>query len=173
MNWLPVKNIEKILKEIMKEGKKTPGEWKAISAPIRDYSGSDLLLFHPISGPVYQIRAYEKNPFEIQGIGTRLARSVDDDFLRLIEKQKQAGNMGILDLNFQLLQQTINEGGKLDKILFNAILGNKRQGIDFLNLGSSYNRPQKPLPILTEEQKRLDKEYKRLVKKDGKNSMYG
>ena len=157
----------------MKEGKKHPGEWKAISAPVRDFSGSDLLLFHPIAGPVYQVRAYEKNPFEIQGVGTRLSRSVDEDFLRLIERQKQSGNMGILDFNFRLLQQTIQEGGKMDKILLNAILGNKDQGIDFLNLGSSYNRPQKPIPLLTEEQKRLDKEYKRLVKKDGKNSMFG
>ena len=157
----------------MKEGKKHPGEWKTISAPVRDFSGSDLLLFHPISGPVYQVRAYEKNPYEIQGIGTRLSRSVDDDFLRLIEKQKQAGNLGILDLNFRLLQQAIQEGGKMDKILLNAILGKKDQGIEFLNLGRSYNRPQKPLPLITEEQKRLDKEYKRLVKKDGKNSMFG
>lgn len=157
----------------MNEGKKNPGEWKAISAPTKNYTGTDLLLFHPISGPVYQVRAYEKNPLEIQGLGTRLARSVDEEFLRLIEKQKQAGNLGIIDLNFRLLQQTMGEGSKLDKILLNAILGNNKQGIDFLNLGRSYNRPQKPLPIITEEQKRLDKEYKRLVKKDGKNSMYG
>ena len=61
----------------MKVGKKSPGEWKSISAPTRDHTGSDLLLFHPTSGPVFQIRAYEKNPYQLQGVGTKLSQSVD------------------------------------------------------------------------------------------------
>ncbi|MHA1206617.1 MAG: hypothetical protein ACTSSO_03490 [Candidatus Hodarchaeales archaeon] len=170
---MPVKDLQQILKEIMREGKKYPGEWKSIMAPTRDFSGSDLLVFHPTEGPIFQVRAYEKNPFKIQGMGTRLSRSVDEDFLKLIDKHKQKGNMGILDLNYKLLEHALKEGGKMDKILFDAILGKKDQGLDVLNLGPSYQRPEKPLPLLTEEQKRLEKEYMRLVNKDQKNSMYG
>ena len=157
----------------MREGKKSPGEWKSIIAPTRDFSGSDLLLFHPIRGPVFNVRAYEKNPLQMQGIGTRLSRSVDEDFLKLMDKHKQKGNLGILDLNYKLLEHALKEGGKMDKILFNAILGKKDQGLDFLDLGGSYHQPELPLPLLTEEQKRLEKEYNRLVNKDQKNSMYG
>ncbi len=168
-----MKDLQEILKEIMKVGKKSPGEWKTISAPTRDNTGSDLLLFHPISGPVFQVRAYEKNPYQLQGIGTRLSQSVDTDFLKLLDKRKHQGNLGLLDLNYKILEQTIRDGGKIDKIFLNALLGKKNEGIDFLNLGNSYHRPQDPLPIITEQQKKLDKEYKRIVRKDGKNSMYG
>lgn len=157
----------------MKEGKKSPGEWKSIYAPTRDNTGSDLLLFHPISGPIFQVRAYEKNPYQMQGLGTRISRSIDEDFLNLIDKRKQAGDLGILDLNFKLLQKAMNEGENMDKILFDALLGQKNQGIDYLKLGSSFHRPTKPLPLLTEEQKRLDREFNRLVKRDGKDSMFG
>ncbi len=173
MSLYSVKDLQTILKEIMREGKKSPGEWKSISAPTRDNYGSDLLLFHPISGPVFQVRAYEKNPYQMQGVGTRISKSIDEDFLKLIDKRKQSGDLGILDLNFKLLQNSMKEGRKIDKILFDAILGQKNQGIDYLNLGNSFNHPQKPLPLLTDEQKRLDKEFNRLVKRDGKDSMYG
>lgn len=173
MCYLPVKDLQQILKEIMREGKKFPGEWKSIIAPTRDFSGNDLLVFHPTEGPVFQVRAYEKNPLQMQGIGTRVARSVDEDFLRLIDKHKQKGNMGILDLNYKLLEHALKEGGKMDKILFDAVLGKKDQGLDVLNLGASYHRPEKPFPILNEEQKRLEKEYQKIVNRDQKNSMYG
>ena len=157
----------------MREGKKYPGEWKSIVAPTRDFSGRDLLVFHPTEGPIFQVRAYEKNPLVMQGIGSRLSRSVDEDFLRLIDKHNHKGNMGILDLNYKLLEHTLKEGGKMDKILFDAILGKKDQGLDYLNLGGSYHRPEKPLPVLNTEQKLLEKEYMRLVTRDQKNSMYG
>ena len=171
--YLPVKDLQQILKEIMKEGKKYPGEWKSIIAPTRDFSGSDLIVFHPTEGPIFQVRAYEKNPLKMEGIGTRLARSVDEDFLKLIDKHKQKGNMGMLNLNYKLLEHSLKDGGKMDKILFDAILGKKDQGLDYLNLGGSYHRPDKPFPLLTEEQRRLEKEYMRLVTRDQKNSMYG
>jgi hypothetical protein len=168
-----VKDLQTILKEIMREGKKNPGEWKSISAPTRDNTGSDLLLFHPISGPIFQVRAYEKNPYQMQGMGTRISRSIDEDFLRLIDKRKRAGDLGILDLNFKILQKSLKETGNMDKILFDALLGQKNRGIDYLKLGNSFHRPQKPLPLLTDEQKRLDREFNRLVKRDGKDSMFG
>ncbi|MHA2217151.1 MAG: hypothetical protein ACXACY_14520 [Candidatus Hodarchaeales archaeon] len=90
---MTVKDLQQILKEIMREGKKYPGEWKSIIAPTRDFSGSDLIVFHPTEGPIFQVRAYEKNPLKMEGIGTRLARSVDEDFLRLIDKHKQKGSI--------------------------------------------------------------------------------
>ncbi len=173
MSYQHLKDLQTILREIMKEGRKNPGEWKSISAPTRDNMGSDLLLFHPISGPIFQVRAYEKNPYQMQGMGTRISRSIDEDFLKLIDKRKQSGDLGILDLNLKLLQKSMKDERDIDKILFNALLGHKNQGIDYLNLGDSFHRPVKPLPLLNDEQKRLDKEFKRLVKRDGKDSMFG
>jgi len=168
-----IKSLQEILKEILQEGKKNPGEWKTISAPTPDRSGSDLLVFHPQVGPCYQIRAYEKNPYQIEGMGTKISHNIDNDFLKLVENQKIRGNTGILDINYRILQKSFNEGKKIDRIFINALLGEKNQGLDILNLGSSYStKNQGPLPKLTDEQVKLDKHYKRLIKRDGKSSMY-
>lgn len=171
---MTIKSLKEILREILHEGKKNPGEWKTISAPTPDRSGSDLLLFHPQIGPIYQIRAYEKNPYKIEGMGTRISRNVDNDFLKLVENQKIRGNAGILDINFRIMQKCLAEGKKIDKIFLDALFGEKKQGLEFLNLGSSYvTKLQKPLPNITDEQKRLNNHYIKLIKRDGKNSIYG
>lgn len=171
---MAIKSLQEILRDILKEGRKTPGEWKTLFAPTSDRFGSDLLLFHPTTGPIYQVRAYEKNPFQMAGMGTRIARNVDEDFLRLIKSQKSRGNLGILDLNYRIIREAMTEGTKLDQIFLNAFKGTKDQGIDFVNLGDSFrSRSERPLPLLTDNQKRLDKEYKRLLKREGKTSMYG
>ncbi|MFW9778876.1 MAG: hypothetical protein ACFFE8_08480 [Candidatus Heimdallarchaeota archaeon] len=167
-----VKDINIILKEILREGKKTPGEWKALAAPTPDRSGSDLLIFHPTLGPTYQIRAYEKNPLNIQGLGTKLSRDVDERFLQLLEDRKTGGNLGIINLNFRELQNTMMEGIPFERIFLKALQGEKNRGMDFLNLGG-HTLAQSPIPILTKAQERLDSKYKRLVKEDGKTNMYG
>lgn len=170
---MAVKKLNEILREIMREGRKRPGEWKALAAPTSDRTGQDLLLFHPTKGPVYQVRAYEKNPFQMEGIGTRISHNVDDNFMKLIKKRKTWGNLGILDLNYRILKETLDEGAKLDSIFLNALLGKKDQGIDFVNLGDSFKSQQKPIPSFTEEQRKLDEKYKRIIKKEGKTNMYG
>ena len=171
---MTIKSLQEILREILHEGKKSPGEWKTISAPTPDRSGSDLLLFHPQIGPIYQVRAYEKNPYKIEGMGTRISRNVDNDFLKLVENQKIRGNTGIFDINFRIMQKSLAEGKKIDQIFLDALIGEKKQGLDFLNLGSSYGtKGQKPFPTITEAQKRLNNHYNRLIKRDGKNSLYG
>ncbi|MFX1285929.1 MAG: hypothetical protein ACFFB5_19965 [Promethearchaeota archaeon] len=171
---MTIKSLQEILRDILKDGRKSPGEWKTLLAPTSDRFGSDLLLFHPTTGPIYQVRAYEKNPFQMTGMGTRIARDVDEDFLNLIKAQKTRGNLGILDLNYRIIREVINEGVKLDQLFLNALKGTKDQGIEFVNLGDAFrSRGQRPLPLLTDSQKKLDKEYKRLLKREGKTSMYG
>ncbi len=171
---MTIKSLQEILREILKEGRKSEGEWKTITAPTSDRTGSDLLLFHPISGPVYQIRAYEKNPYQMEGMGTRISRSIDSDFLTMINNQKSRGSTGILDINFRILQRSMEEGAKLDKVFLDALFGDKKHGIDFLNLGASFNtKNKKPIPSTTENQKKLDKEYEKLMKREGKSNMYG
>lgn len=171
---MPIKSLQEILRDILKDGRKTPGEWKTISAPTPDKSGSDLLLFHPKIGPIYQVRAYEKNPFQMTGMGTRISRDVDEDFLKLVENRKTRGNLGILDLDYRIIREAMNEGVTLDNIFLNALQGRRDQGIDFVNLGDAFrSKGQKPLPVLTDRQKKLDREYKRLLKREGKTTMYG
>jgi len=60
-----------------------PAGWRAVAGPRRRGIGEDLYLAHPGVG-LYQLKTYPKNPFEVRGLGGRLARSVDDDIGRLL-----------------------------------------------------------------------------------------
>ncbi len=53
-------------------------DWRAIAGPRNRGIGEDLYLAHPRRG-VYVLKTYPKNPFERRGVGTRVARSIDDE----------------------------------------------------------------------------------------------
>lgn len=54
-----------------------PDGWRAIAGDRQGGIGEDLFLGHP-SGGVYQLKTYARNPFEVQGVGTEVARKLDD-----------------------------------------------------------------------------------------------
>ena len=60
-----------------------PADWRAVAGPRRRGIGEDLYLAHPAVG-LYQLKTYAKNPFEVRGLGGRLARSVDDEIEGLL-----------------------------------------------------------------------------------------
>ncbi|MFB6257031.1 MAG: hypothetical protein ABEH58_09970 [Haloplanus sp.] len=55
-----------------------PDGWRAIAGQRRDGVGEDLYLGHPGAG-VYHLKTYTKNPYEVRGVGTKVARKIDDD----------------------------------------------------------------------------------------------
>lgn len=55
-----------------------PDGWRAIAGQRDAGLGEDLYLAHPRSG-VFLLKTYTKNPFERKGVGTRVARSLDDE----------------------------------------------------------------------------------------------
>ena len=55
-----------------------PDDWRAIAGPRNRGVGEDLYLGHPNSG-VYVLKTYTKNPYELKGVGSRVARSLDDE----------------------------------------------------------------------------------------------
>ncbi len=60
------------------EGDDSPDQWRAIAGPRARGLGEDLYLAHPRSG-VYLLKTYAKNPYERKGVGTQVARSLDDE----------------------------------------------------------------------------------------------
>ena len=72
-----VRDWQNILEDVV-EGDSDPGGWRAVGGDRRNGIGEDLYLAHPSSG-VYQLKTYAKNPYEVQGVGSRVARKVDDD----------------------------------------------------------------------------------------------
>ncbi|GGL53350.1 hypothetical protein [Halocalculus aciditolerans] len=55
-----------------------PDGWRAVAGDRSNGIGEDLYLGHPAVG-VYHLKTYAKNPYEVRGKGTRVARRLDDD----------------------------------------------------------------------------------------------
>lgn len=70
-----------------------PDGWRAIAGDRAGGIGEDMYLGHPGVG-VFHLKTYAKNPFEVHGVGTRVARSIDDDLDPLFP-DKGVGHFGI------------------------------------------------------------------------------
>jgi len=54
-----------------------PDGWRAVAGQRRNGVGEDLYLGHPGVG-VYHLKTYAKNPYDVRGVGAKVARKVDD-----------------------------------------------------------------------------------------------
>jgi hypothetical protein len=70
-----------------------PGAWRGVGGSRDGGIGEDLYLGHPEAG-VYQVKTYAKNPYEVDGVGTRVARRIDDDLDPLFPAS-EAGGFGV------------------------------------------------------------------------------
>jgi hypothetical protein len=52
--------------------------WRAVGGDRASGVGEDMYVGHPGVG-LFQLKTYAKNPFEVKGVGAKVARSVDDD----------------------------------------------------------------------------------------------
>ncbi|MFB6082125.1 MAG: hypothetical protein ABEJ67_04805 [Halanaeroarchaeum sp.] len=55
-----------------------PEGWRAVAGDRRGGLGEDFYVGHPSAG-VFLLKTYAKNPFEVKGVGTEVARRVDED----------------------------------------------------------------------------------------------
>ncbi len=72
-----VRDWQDIVRDVV-DAEADPGDWRAVAGPRDGGLGEDLFLAHPGRG-VYFLKSYPKNPFELRGVGTRVARSIDDE----------------------------------------------------------------------------------------------
>ncbi|PSQ15088.1 hypothetical protein BRD00_15115 [Halobacteriales archaeon QS_8_69_26] len=71
-----VRDWKDIVEDVAESGA-DPDDWRAIAGDRESGVGEDMYLTHPSVG-VYQLKTYAKNPFEVRGVGTKVARRVDD-----------------------------------------------------------------------------------------------
>ncbi|WP_117595071.1 hypothetical protein [Haloprofundus halophilus] len=82
-----------ILEEVTADG--SDGEdWRAVAGRRREGVGEDLVLGHPNRG-VYFLKTYAKNPYELRGVGARVARRVDDGLEPLLPNRESAGRFAV------------------------------------------------------------------------------
>jgi len=80
-----VRDWQDILGDVI-EGDRDPEGWRAVAGQRQRGVGEDLYLGHPAAG-VFQLKTYAKNPYELQGVGTRVARRVDGDIDPLLPRR--------------------------------------------------------------------------------------
>jgi hypothetical protein len=71
-----VRDWQDILEDVV-ESNADPAGWRAVGGDRASGIGEDLYVAHPGVG-VFQLKTYARNPYEVQGVGSRVARSVDD-----------------------------------------------------------------------------------------------
>ena len=90
-----VRDWQDILADVT-ESDADPDGWRAVAGDRRDGVGEDLFFGHPDEG-VYALKTYTKNPTELRGVGSRIARRIDDDLDPLFPRRDRddAGRFGV------------------------------------------------------------------------------
>jgi hypothetical protein len=87
-----VRDWQDVLEDVVDSGADA-GDWRAVAGNRERGLGEDMYLGHPAAG-VFQLKTYAKNPFEVRGVGTRVARRIDDDLDPLFPEEG-AGRFGV------------------------------------------------------------------------------
>jgi hypothetical protein len=88
-----VRDWQDIVAEVVEEDA-DPDDWRAVGGDRSTGVGEDMFLGHPAAG-VFQLKTYAKNPFEVQGVGTRVARKVDEDLDPLFPERDADGRFAV------------------------------------------------------------------------------
>jgi hypothetical protein len=88
-----VRDWQDILEDVV-ESDGDPEGWRAVAGDRSTGVGEDLYVGHPTSG-VFQVKTFARNPFEVKGVGTQVARKVDGDVDPLFPEWGEGGHFGV------------------------------------------------------------------------------
>jgi hypothetical protein len=97
-----VRDWDDILGDVV-ESDADPAGWRAVGGDRRGGIGEDLYLAHPAVG-TFQLKTYARNPYQVEGVGTRVARSVDDELDPLFPARDSEDASGIFGV-----QQSVDD----------------------------------------------------------------
>jgi hypothetical protein len=160
-----------ILNDIIKDSKKHPEGWKAAFGKDHKLSSTDYYILNPKVG-VYLLKEYQKNPFQITGIGAKIARNINDDIEEKINKK--SGDFGIIQGNIQKILRNIEKGIHPQKIFEEGVKG-KDLGITMPLRGkasTSENTFKYLRQTFESTQKELNKKFEKIASIDGLYNSY-
>ena len=166
-----IKSRNDTLNDIIKDARRHPKGWKAVFGKDKELSSQDYYIFHPNTG-IYLLKEYQKNPFEIKGIGGKIARQVDEDIEA--EISKYAGDFGIIQGDIRRIVKNLDRGVKPQKI-FDAALKGKNLGISMPVRGhasSSKDYFTNLHDTLSTKQKKIDEKFEKTAADDGLYDSY-
>jgi len=71
-----------------------PNGWRAVGGTRARGVGEDLYFGHPRAG-VYQLKTYAKNPYEVRGVGAKIARNLDDEIGSYLPTRDDGGRFAV------------------------------------------------------------------------------
>ncbi|MFB6361948.1 MAG: hypothetical protein ABEH59_11585 [Halobacteriales archaeon] len=163
-----------------------PGDWRAVAGPRQGGIGEDLYLGHPSVG-LYQLKTYAKNPFEVRGLGSRIARSLDDEIEPLLPAaedgrfavQQPASDESEAERKARRLEETVKahaEAPSRPDDLFDDLM----DAIDSPAYGplefDNYDRPERLdefAATFEDAEDLLESEFEDLIEDDGVNRGFG
>jgi len=90
-----VRDWQDLLADVVEEDVDPQG-WRAVAGDRRGGVGEDMFLGHPDAG-LYQLKTFAKNPFEVRGVGSHVARKVDGDLAPLLPSEDVGGRFAVND----------------------------------------------------------------------------
>jgi hypothetical protein len=88
-----VRDWEDVLSDVV-DADADPDGWRAVGGRRADGVGEDLYVGHPSTG-VYLLKTYARNPYEVEGVGTRVARKVDGGLDPLLPDESTPGRFAV------------------------------------------------------------------------------
>lgn len=172
MVLVKIKTRNDVLSDVIRDGKKHPKGWKAVFGKDDKLFSNDYYIYNPKIG-IYLLKEYEKNPYEIKGIGSKIARHIDNDVEEEITKLN--GDFGIIQGDFQKILTNLEKGIHPEKIFNAAIKGKKDYGISMPIRGkasSSKDAFGNLHSTLKSKQTKLDLKFKKIATDDGLYKSY-
>jgi len=167
-----IKSRSDILNDVIRYGKKYPNNWKAVFGRDNKRLSRDYYIFNPKIG-IFLLKEYEKNPFEIKGLGGKIARRIDEDIET--EISKKAGDFGIIQGDFRKIIKNLERGIKPEKIFDAAFKGKQDLGISIPIKGHASTSKEvfnNIHNIYYREQERIDKKLEKMATDDGIYNSY-
>ena len=167
-----IKSRNEILNDIIRDAKKHPTGWKAAFGRDEELLSYDYYIFNPRIG-IYLLKEYQKNPFDIKGIGAKIARHIDKDIENMINKK--TGDFGIIQSNIRKILKNIEKGIHPQKILDAAIKGKYDLGLKMPVRGyasTSKDTFSHLKDILSAKHKELDIKLEKMIYEDGIYNSY-
>jgi hypothetical protein len=163
---LKIKPRNEILNDVIKDAEKHSNNWKAVFGKDDLRASNDYYLYHPNVG-LYLLKEYFKNPYEIKGIGSKIARHIDEDIEKNISDF--SSNFGILQGDIRKIASNLKKGIQPDQIINAAITG-KDLGLK-IPLKGHATSSDKTFSTIKEQigktQKKINTKFEELASKDG------
>jgi hypothetical protein len=160
-----------LLNEIIRDAKKYPKGWKAVIGKDENRFSNDYYIYNPNTG-IYLLKEYQKNPYEIKGIGGKIARYVDENIEN--EISKFASDFGIIKSNISKISNNLKKGISFENIL-NAAVKGIDMGISMPMRGyassskDNFNLVRKEF---LDKQKKIDSNFEKIASEDGLYNSY-